>query len=86
MPSKGSERVILRVAEPWYSRMMATIERNNQYQRDELWTISSWILDAIKDKLCHQERARVQKERRRQARAGKLERIAVLHGSQNSLP
>jgi hypothetical protein len=82
MPSKGSERITLRIPEPWYTRIMETIERNNLHTREEPWVMNTWIIDAIKDKLLHQERARLQKQRRRAARQGKVSRLAALRGAE----
>jgi hypothetical protein len=97
MPSKGSPRITLRIPEPWYSYVLETIAKNNLTCRGEEWTMVSWIVDAVRDKIAHQERAKVQQEKRKALRAGRIKRLAVIEakaesaeslnsGSQNSLP
>lgn len=63
--SKGSPRITLRLPEPLYSRVLATIERNNLHVKGEPWTMVSWIVDCCRDKIAHQDAARMQRERQK---------------------
>lgn len=65
MPSKGSRVVTMRIAEPLMSRILEVIERNNKSRFEGEWDLSGWILDAIRDKIAHQDRAMVQRLKRK---------------------
>jgi hypothetical protein len=58
--SAGSPRVTLRIPAPLLDRIKEAIERNNQRVKDEPWVYNTWIIDAIRDKLAHQDRGRLQ--------------------------
>jgi hypothetical protein len=79
--SKGSPIIGLRVTEPLYSRILETIERNNLTKHGEPWTITTWILDCVRDKLAHQDAAKAQRERRKAERNARrcaaLDRLAA---------
>jgi hypothetical protein len=76
--SKGSRMVGIRLESWMEERILERIARNNATRREEEWTISSWIRDAIMEKLAHQDRATLQKEKRRADREGRMERLARL--------
>jgi hypothetical protein len=65
MPSAGSRIVLVRLPEPLLSRIEQAIASNNKRRFDEGWCLSTWIRDALWEKLAHQSRARAQTEKRR---------------------
>lgn len=75
--SKGSRIITLRLPPELEARVMETIESNNRHRREEEWTITSWVIDCIREKLRHQSAAQVQREKRQQAARDKR-RLAEL--------
>jgi|SRR5271168_1558725 len=63
--SLGSPRVTLRIPENLLEQIKETIDRNNLRARGEPWDTTSWIIDAIRDKLAHQDRGRKKHDRPR---------------------
>jgi hypothetical protein len=78
MSSKGSRIIGVRVPPLLEARILETIAKNNRHVRDEEWTLTAWVLDAIKAKLAHQSRADMQRERRRAEKSGRAGRLVKL--------
>jgi hypothetical protein len=66
--SRGSRIIPLRVKPELLARMQQTIERRNAITREAPWSMTDFVLAAVKDKLLHLDRARRQTARRRQAK------------------
>jgi hypothetical protein len=69
--SKGNPFIAFRVPRSLRARIQEIIDSNNRHVRKEAWTMTTWILDAIMDKICHQDRARLQRMKR-QARGKRV--------------
>lgn len=57
-PYKGSRIVPVRLDPELHAALVAEIEATNPRRRDEPFTVSSWIVRAIREKLAHAKRSR----------------------------
>lgn len=66
--SQGNPIIHLRIPKELLAEVNIVIITTGQTCQGEPWNLSSWILQAIKDKLAHQDRARKASLRRAKCR------------------
>lgn len=67
--SRGSPIISLRVPEDLLRDVQIVVHQTGAKCQGEPWNLTSWILQAIRDKLAHQQRAREASKRRCKSRA-----------------
>jgi len=68
--SLGSKRVIFRIPKKLNEEMLLAVLQRNTFSREEPWTISRFMLVAIREKLDKMERSRSGRGRRISATPG----------------
>jgi len=56
--SKGNPRIVFRISKTELSEIEAAIASANCFRMQEEYSVSEWIRQAIREKLCHLRRAR----------------------------
>jgi len=62
--SKGTRVYTLRIDEATMEQISGNIERANEYRREVPYTLTSWILAAIREKMAHGKRSRKPRAKR----------------------
>lgn len=71
--SRGTKHTILRLAPELLARIHEAIDQNNSRRADEPYNLTSWIRQAIEERLAKLERGRKANERKRKGAADQVE-------------
>lgn len=72
--SKGSPIITLRIPAELLANVQVVVAETGANCKGEPWNLTTWILQAIKDKLAHQQRAREASKRRCKGRYARAQR------------